>query len=97
MRRPPIPIVLEKSSRPGLYRQATLHQAAVVGLPEHLEHRTALSTYQVEHAVQPVRRERVSQFLGTLPPSIRAKALSASVKPMPSAASRRASQLWPLQ
>jgi hypothetical protein len=44
-----------------------LHQAPVVGLAEHLQHRTALRGITIEHTVQQVGREPISQFLRAVP------------------------------
>ena len=44
-----------------------LHQAPVIGLPEHVEHRAALRGITVEHAVQLIGRKDVGQVLGALP------------------------------
>jgi hypothetical protein len=44
-----------------------LHQAPVVGLPEHLTHRAAQPGIMIEDAVQLVRRQRVGELLGARP------------------------------
>ena len=44
-----------------------LHQAPVVGLAEHVEHRAALCGIAIEHTVQQVGREPVCQFLRAEP------------------------------
>jgi hypothetical protein len=44
-----------------------LHQTPVVGLAEHLKHRTALRSIAVGHTVQQVGRESVRQFLRAVP------------------------------
>jgi hypothetical protein len=69
----------------------------MVGLTEHVEHRAAHHGVAVEHGVEPVGREAVPSSCAREKSAMRAKALSAMVKSMPSAVSRRASQLWPFQ
>ena len=44
-----------------------LHQAPVIGLSEHVEHRAALRRIAVEHGMQPVGRKPVGDFLGARP------------------------------
>jgi hypothetical protein len=67
----------------------------MVGLSEHVEHRTALLGVAIEDAMQHVGR--LARVCARSQSSMRRKALSARVKPIPAAVSWRASQLCPLQ
>jgi hypothetical protein len=75
-----------------------LHETPVVRLSEDVAHRTALLGIAIADATMQVSgRERSARVCARAQSSMRRKALSARVKPMPAAASWRASQLWPLQ
>jgi hypothetical protein len=70
----------------------------MVGLSEHVEHRTALLGVPIEDATQHVSGERpLARVCARCQSSMRRKALSARVKPIPAVVSWRASQLCPLQ
>src|ERR1700751_5652079 len=73
-----------------------LHETPVVGLGEDVEHWTALLGLAIEDAMQLVGREGLGEG-ARCQSSMRMKALSAMVKPIPAAVSWQASQLCPLQ
>jgi hypothetical protein len=73
-----------------------LHQTPIVGLPDHIQHRTALRRVTVEDSVQILWRECIGQGLCAVPIGD-PKALSAMAKWLPASVCWHASQLWPLQ
>ena len=74
-----------------------LHQTPVVGLPDHIQHRTAPRRITVEDAVQILRRQCIGQGCARCQSAIPTKALSAMAKSRPVAVSWDASRPWPLQ
>ena len=75
-----------------------LHQAPMIGLPEHIRYRAIQFGIPIQRAVQLVRRQCVGQGLGKRPVG---DGVRTHYRPWcsrcPSRTSLRASQLWPLQ
>ena len=69
----------------------------MVGLSEHVEHRTALLGVAIEDAMQRVGREAIGKGLRALPVVDAQEGVVGRVKPVPAVVSWRASQLCPLQ